>query len=115
MQSLLCMAHAVLARCMIEITCWDLSGRVSRLLERCCQNMSCGVQHARQYVQYLTEKEQERHDAMVNAEQQLEQFRVQQDDLKRRALEVGTTLGRCMHCNVALLHSLACKFTKACP
>ncbi|KAL0037264.1 hypothetical protein WJX79_009148 [Trebouxia sp. C0005] len=47
-------------------------------------------QHARQYVQYLTEKEQERHDAMVNAEKQLEQFRVQQDNLKRRALEMST-------------------------
>ena len=77
--------------------------------------MWCAVQHARQYVQYLTEKEQERHDAMVNAEQQLEQFRVQQDDLKRRALEVGAICSRWMHCNIALLHSLACKFKKACP
>lgn len=77
--------------------------------------MWCGVQHARQYVQYLTEKEQERHDAMVNAEQQLEQFRIQQDDLKRRALEVGTTLSRWLHCNIVLLHSLACKVKKACP
>lgn len=49
----------------------------------------CVMQHARQYVQYLTEKEQERHDAMVKAEKQLEQFRLQQDDLKRKALEVG--------------------------
>lgn len=77
--------------------------------------MWCGVQHARQYVQYLTEKEQERHDAMVNAEQQLEQFRIQQDDLKRRALEVGAIIDNWVHCNMALLHGLACKFKKACP
>ncbi len=77
--------------------------------------MWCAVQHARQYVQYLTEKEQERHDAMVNAEKQLEQFRVQQDDLKRRALEVGAIFGRWMHLNIVLWHSLACKSKKACP
>lgn len=77
--------------------------------------MSPAVQHARQYVQYLTEKEQERHDAMVNAEKQLEQFRVQQDNLKRRALEVGAILSKGMHCNMTLLHSLACNFKTACP
>ena len=63
------------------------------------------MQHARQYVQYLTEKEQERHDAMVKAEKQLEQFRLQQDDLKRKALEVGFLLTQYARCDSSVVRA----------